>query len=100
MRRILPAIAAVAFIGLASPAFAFTQEPVSAGGSGGNAVADPDDQYRNLNGPSSATPQRQQPSPFSINGPTATGPRYAAPVERQSPDNEHLFWNNSSRYWR
>ena len=100
MRRILPAIAAVAFIGLASPAFAFTQEPVSAGGSGGNAVADPDDQYRNLNQPSSATPQRQQSSGFSINGPTPTGPRFASPVEKQGPENEHLFWNNSSKYWR
>lgn len=100
MRRILPAIAAVAFIGLASPAFAFTQEPVNAGGSARNAVADPDDQYRT--DPSSTTPQRQQQSRFSINGPTSTstGPRLAAPVERQGPDNDHLFWNNSSRYWR
>ena len=100
MARVLSAVIAATFIGLASPAFAFTQEPVNIGGSGGNAVADPDDQYRNLTEPSSTTPQRQQSSGFSINGPTPTGPRFAAPVERQGPDNEHLFWNNSSRYWR
>lgn len=100
MRRILPAIAAAALIGLASPAFAFTQEPVSVGGArgSGSGLADPSDQYRTQGQPDSTTPQRQQPSPFSINGPT--GPRLSAPVERQGPDNDHLFWNNSSRYWR
>ena len=98
MAPILPVIAAVAFIGLASPAFAFTQEPVNVGGSG-SGLADPSDQYRNRVEPDSTTPQRQQQSGFSINGPTSTGPRLAAPVERQGPDNEHLFWNNSSRYW-
>ncbi len=99
MARVLSAIMAVAFLGLAGPAFAFTQEPVSAGGSG-VAVADPTDQYSNQVAPSSATPQRQQPSPFSVNGRTPPGPRLSAPVERQSPDNDHLFWNNSSKYWR
>ena len=99
MVRVLPAIMAVAFLGLAGPAFAFTQEPVSVGGSG-VAVADPADRYADQVAPSSATPQQQQPSPFSLNDRTPVGPRLSAPVERQGPANDHLFWNNSSKYWR
>ncbi|MBL8666985.1 MAG: hypothetical protein JNM48_05940 [Rhodospirillales bacterium] len=99
MARVLAAVMAVAFLGVAVPAFAFTQEPVNVGGSGA-AVADPNDQYTDRVAPSSATPQQQQPSSFSINGRTPPGPRLSAPVERQSPENDHLYWNNSSKYWR
>ena len=91
--------------GLAVPpaARAFTQEPLRGGAGDGSQLADPSDAYRNRTdfkaAPSSDGPA-SKPSPFSLGATSGWEPRLAAPVERPGIDNEHLFWNNSSRYWR
>lgn len=85
------------------PAQAFTEEPLAAGGkSGGQGLADPSDQYRNLGEPAPARGQGEKPgesSPFSF-GVTGPGSQYAPSVNRPGIDNDHLYWNNSSRYQR
>lgn len=91
--------------GLSAPnvARAFSQEPLGNGAGSTNQLADPSDAYRNRSGFEAAPPSSgpvSRPSPYSLGATTGSEPRLAAPVERPGIDNEHLFWNNSSRYWR
>lgn len=99
------AVSIAIMAGLSAPtvARAFTQEPVRSGAGDGSQLADPSDAYRNRSGFEAAPPSggpASKPSPFSLGATTGSEPRLAAPVERPGVDNEHLFWNNSSRYWR
>lgn len=103
MKLFVPILCAAVVVGMtASSASAFTQEPIRGGGSGGSALADPSEQYR-VRGDADATPENRGPraesSPFSL-GVIGPDPRNAPRVHRPGPDNNHLFWNNSSSYWR
>lgn len=96
-------LALFAAVTAGSPAQAFTEEPLAAGGkSGGQGLVDPSDQYRNLGEPASTRGQSKNPgesSPFSF-GVTGPSSQYAPSVNRPGIDNNHLYWNNSSSYQR
>jgi hypothetical protein len=105
MKLAVFAVSVALLAGLSAPsvAWAFTQEPLSGGTGDGNQLADPSDAYRNRANADAADPSSgkgSKPSPFSLGATPGWEPRLAAPVERPGTDNEHLFWNNSSRYWR
>ena len=105
MKLALLIVSALVLTGVVAPrtASAFSQEPVSGvGGSSANNVADPDERYEKLADPNPTGARDttdRNPSPFSF-GITGPEPRQAAPVNRPGIENDHLFWNNSSRYWR
>lgn len=103
MKHIVLAAAVLALAGVAAPpaAYAFSQEPLSpgTGTSNGARLADPRETYRSRTEPETEGPDSDARRRFS-RGVTGPDPRFAAPVERPGVDNDHLFWNNSSRYWR
>ncbi|HYN37959.1 MAG TPA: hypothetical protein VES39_01780 [Rhodospirillales bacterium] len=103
LAAVVVSAALIAAVSVPSTAFAFSQEPLGSGTGGGNALADPADAYRSRVGPDTATeraPAANPSSPFSFGVTGPNEPRLASPVERPGVDNEHLFWNNSSRYWK
>jgi hypothetical protein len=101
MKHVVRAALVFALAGLIAPAsaHAFSQEPVNIGNGDGSRLADPRSNYRTRTEPETEGSNRDARRRFSrgLDGPD---PRFAAPVERPGVDNDHLFWNNSSRYWR
>jgi hypothetical protein len=101
MKHVVLAALVFATAGLVAPAAtrAFSQEPVSIGNGDGSRLADRNDTRPNRTQVEAEGPDADARRRFS-RGLSGPDPRFAAPVERPGAHNEHLFWNNSSRYWR
>ncbi|MBK8174006.1 MAG: hypothetical protein IPK66_01495 [Rhodospirillales bacterium] len=100
--RIPLASFAIAFLLAVPSAKAFTIDPLQHGTGNAAQFDDPDEQYKRLADPNSSgtsnSGQADRGISFGATRPNNFGGQYLDPAKIGGPDNQHLYWNNSTRY--